>query len=384
MHQADGRLRLGLIPDFREEKWPSMDLAADMLLEHIRAQHGGEFHAEALCPPFKRRFLQLGAFGSRKLAFNADRLLNRMRDYPRHLKKVRQEYDGFHVCDHAYANMVLALPAGQTGVFCHDLDTFRCLFEPGIEPRPRWFKAMMRRVLKGLEKAAVIFHSTQEIRRQIVARGIADEGRLVQAVYGVSPEFNPSDTPDTNSNAALDKVGDRPFILHVGSCIPRKRIGDLLLILAGLRERHGEICLVKAGGAFTPEQRERIKELGLTSSIVETGWQSERQLAALYRRAAATVVPSDAEGFGLPVIEALACGCAVVASAIETLMEVGEGAAMYRPVGGAAVWIETLDKILRDPAAAPPREARLRQAAKYSWGAHADTICGAYRRLLRG
>src|ERR1043165_8328848 len=337
-----------------------MDRAADMLLEQIHEQHAAEFLAESLCPPFKRRFMRIP--GSRKTVFNADRLLNRMRDYPRHLKKVRNGFDCFHVCDHAYANTVHALPEGQTGVFCHDLDTFRCLFEPKLEARPRWFKAMMRHVLKGLQKAAIIFHSTKEIGRRIVERGIADESRLVQAVYGVSRDFSPDETPEAAPNKILDAIGGRPFVLHVGSCIPRKRISDLLSILAGLRARHPEICLVKGGGTFTAEQRESIEELGLQPSIVETGWQSEQQLAALYRRAVATVLPSDAEGFGLPVIEALACGCAVVASDIETLKEVGQQAATYCPVGQVEMWINTLDTMLRIPSSAPPRELRRRQA----------------------
>src|SRR6185295_13611848 len=137
-----------------------MDLVADTLLQEIQAGRAGDVRAESLCPPFTKSAMRVPGLGRRTAAYNADRVLNRMSFYPRHLKRLSGDFDCFHVCDHAYANTVLALPAERTGVFCHDLDTFRCLFEPEKEPRPRWFKSMMRKVLKGLESAAVIFHTT--------------------------------------------------------------------------------------------------------------------------------------------------------------------------------------------------------------------------------
>ena len=78
------------------------------------------------------------------------------------------------------------------------------------------------------------------------------------------------------------------------------------------------------------------------------------ELAEVYRRAAVVLVPSEAEGFGLPVIEALACGAAVVASDIPALREAGGPAAVYAPVGDVGAWADAVAKVLADPAAAPP------------------------------
>ena len=181
-------LRLGLLPDFREEGWHSMDLVADMLAHEIAAGHAGEVVADSLCPSYRARLIKVPAIGRSAFARNADRVLNRMRVYPAHLRRLElSKYDVFHVCDHAYANLVHALPAERTGVFCHDLDTFRCLLAPKLEPRPRWFKAMMRNVRAGFEKAALIFHTTDEIRAQILRAKMADESRLVKVPLGVSP-----------------------------------------------------------------------------------------------------------------------------------------------------------------------------------------------------
>src|SRR5438552_8013941 len=119
-------------------------------------------------------------------------MLNRLWDYPRHLPRRVDQFNLFHLCDHSYAQLAHVLPKDRSGVFCHDLDTFRCLLDPQREPRPRWFKAMARRILGGLQKAAVVFYSTTVVRRQIEAHALLDPCRLVQAPYGIAPEFRPA------------------------------------------------------------------------------------------------------------------------------------------------------------------------------------------------
>jgi glycosyltransferase involved in cell wall biosynthesis len=93
-------------------------------------------------------------------------------------------------------------------------------------------------------------------------------------------------------------------------------------------------------------------------------------------------VTSEAEGFGLPVIEALACGAVVLASDLPVLREVGGEAVVYSPVGEVPAWAAAARTLLERPGSGPSRELRLRQAAPYSWAAHARTVCAAYRRLL--
>ena len=91
------------------------------------------------CPPSAGRFGRLPGLGQGHLAFNADRLLNRMWDFPRFARKQVSRFDVFHVCDHSYAQLVHALPAERTGVYCHDLDTFRCLLGPARNLGPAGF-----------------------------------------------------------------------------------------------------------------------------------------------------------------------------------------------------------------------------------------------------
>jgi glycosyltransferase involved in cell wall biosynthesis len=376
--------RLAVICDLVEENWPSMDLAAEMLLEHLRADQHAVVEALRVCPPMRRRFTRAPLFGKQGSAHNADRLLNRFWDYPRHLRRSSRGCDLFHVCDHSYAQLVHALPGTRTGVFCHDLDAFRCLLEPDVERRPLWFKAMAWRVLRGLQKAAVVFYSTSAVRREIDRHGLLDGSSLMQAPYGIAPEFTPEPAEPDPAAGLVRTLGGAPYLLHVGSCIPRKRIDVLLDAFAGARARFPGLRLVQVGGQWTPAQQEQLTRLGLASAVLQLRGLEREVVGALYRRAALVLLPSEAEGFGLPVIEALACGATVVASDLPVLREVGGVACVYRTPADVPLWVEAICRLLGDPAAAPDRLARFAQARRYSWAAHAQTIVDAYGKLAGG
>src|SRR5437763_576047 len=362
---------LAVMRDFAEEGWPSMDLAAEMLLAHVPA---AGLRAEHVAPPFRRPLRRLAGLVGAGRVHNAHRLLNRHWTYPRHARALRGRYDLFHVVDHSYAQLVHALPADRTGVYCHDLDAFRCLLDPAAEPRPRWFRAMARRVLAGLQKAAVVFHSTLSVRRALERRGLVDPARLVHAPYGTAPEFRPEPS-------AADPAPPGPFVLHVGSCAARKRVDVLLDVFAAACARRPELQLVQVGGEWTPAQRGQIERLRIAPAVEQRRGISRTDLAGLYRRAALVLQPSEAEGFGLPVVEALACGAAVVASDIPTLREAGGPAAVFCPVADVPTWADAVCRVLTDPGSAPPWAARLAQAARYSWHEHARVIGEAYLRL---
>lgn len=374
--------RLAVLTDFAEEGWPSMDLCGDMLLSHLPREGPLALEAARLRPRFREVAARLPIAGRWDAARNADRLLNRFLLFPGHARRAAPQFDGFHVADHTYSQLVHSLPAGRTGVYCHDLDAFRCLFEGAAEPRPRWFRALARRILTGLGKAAVVFHNTVDVGGQIRRLGLVSPDRLILAPLGVAPEFGP-DAPGLPGRPRwLVELDGRPMVLHVGSCIPRKRIDVLLDVVAAVRETIPEVRLVKVGGRWTAEHRARIARLGLAGAILHVRGLSRAELASVYRRAEVVLVPSEAEGFGLPVIEALACGAAVVASALPSLREAGGQAAGYAPIGDVAAWADLISRWLRDPAAAPPRAARLAWAARFSWAAHAETVARAYHQIL--
>ncbi len=373
--------RLAVLCDYPEEGWPSMDLCAEMLLAHLHGEHGHRVQASRFCPPFRRRLGALPLVGRRPWCRSADRLLNRFWDYPRRLRARVGDFDLFHLADHSYSQLVHELPPGRVGVLCHDLDTFRCLLAPRLEPRPRWFRRMVRRILDGFRKAALVFHVSRATGRQLEQLGLIDPSRLVHAPNGVAPEFTAE--PPEGGEPLLPGLEGQPFLLHVGSCLARKRIDVLLEVFARVRARLPGLMLVQVGGSWTAGQFGQIARLGIAGALVQVRALERRAVAALYRRAALVLQPSEAEGFGLPVVEALACGAVVVASDLAVLREVGGEAAVYCPVGDVPAWEETVHRLVEQPARAPERTTRLGHAHRFSWSAQADVIVSAYERLLR-
>jgi glycosyltransferase involved in cell wall biosynthesis len=368
-HRNDGGpIRLAVARDYRAEGWPSMDLCADQLLAHLPPSVA----AEDVAPAFRRAFGRLPLL--RRAGFNADRLLNRHVLLPRAVNRAARRADFLHVVDHTYAHLVSAVPPGRAGVYCHDLDAFRCLLEPDAEPRPWWFRRLARRTLDGLKRAAVVFHNSAETGERLRALGLVDPVRLVHAPLGVAPEFTPDAAP-----VELPFSVESPFLLHVGSNIPRKRLDVLLDVFAEVRRRGSELRLIQVGGPWPPRLAEQLARLGAGPFVTQVKGLSRGQLAELYRRAAAVLVTSETEGFGLPVIEALACGTPIVASDIPTLREAGGSAATYCPVGDVPAWADAVARALADAHVA--RDLRLSQAAKFSWREHARVITEAYLAL---
>lgn len=348
-------LRLGVVRDYRAERWPSMDLAADQLLAHLSPGVA----ATDLAPDFLR------VFG--RWSFNADRVLNRHVFLPRHVRCAAGPFDFVHVVDHSYAHLVSAARPGRAGVYCHDLDAFRCLLDPAADPRPWWFRRLARRTLQGMQKAAVVFHSTLAVREQLVP--LVDPSKLVHAPYGVSPEFAPG------------TVEREPFLLHVGGNIPRKRLDVLLDVFAAVRAHVPGLRLVQVGGPWPPQLAAQIDRLGIGPAVAQVRDLTRTQLADLYRRAAAVLVTSEAEGFGLPVVEALACGASVVASDIPPLREAGGGVVTFCPVAAVGTWADAVCRLLTggDPASS---DSRLSHAGRFTWAGHARIIADAYRAIL--
>jgi glycosyltransferase involved in cell wall biosynthesis len=294
------------------------------------------------------------------------------------------------VVDHSYGQLLHELPPARTIITCHDLDTFQCLLNPKHEPRPIYFREMMKRTLSGFQKAAIVTCVSEATRAELLTSGLVEPERAVVVPNGVHPSCSPEADPIADREAAR-LLGDAeewvPEILHVGSTIPRKRIDVLLRVFAAVRKEFPSARLIRAGGPFTREQEKLVNQLHLTSSIVVLPHLERNVLAAVYRRAALVLQPSEREGFGLPIVEALACGTAVVASDLSVLREVGGAAARYCPVADIASWAEIVCESLREreqegPAWHDRRNAGLVQAEKFSWAEYAAKMAALYQRLL--
>jgi glycosyltransferase involved in cell wall biosynthesis len=383
--------RIAVLRDFPEEQWPSMDLVGEMLLAQLSKQRAHPLEVIDLHPRMTRRFTRLPFVGSTWGARTADRLLSRHWDYSRLARRHRDTADIFHIVDHSYSQLVHELPAARTVVTCHDLDAFRCVLEPDREPRGRLFRAMTRRVLGGLRKAAIVTCDTAAVRDELLAHGLVPPDRLRVVHIGVHPSCSPE--PDAAADEAAARLlgsahGDSMEILHVGSTIPRKAIDVLLRIFAAVRANMGpRVQLVRVGGPLTADQQALAHRLGIANAVISLPFLSRAVLAAVYRRANVVLLPSRAEGFGLPVIEALACGAPVVASDLAVLRETGGNAAIYCPVGDVPAWCTAVVELLDEQVGqagpdANRRQAAIQHASQFTWRAYAQQMEAIYAEVL--
>lgn len=375
---SERAVRVAVVADLLEEGWPSMDLVAEMLVSHLRAP----VRPILLRPEMQRRVGRLMRNGRGAMI---DRVVNRYYDYPRWLRAKVPSADVFHVVDHSYAHLVTALPRGRVVVTCHDTDAFRSVLNDDRESKlPR---ALVRRVAAGLAVADVVTCVSETTRRDLVASGLVDPERAVVVPNGVHPACTPDpEAAGDRQAAALLGDGAGLELLHVGSTIARKRIDVLLEAFAGVAANRPGIRLVRVGGALTSSQEALAAALGIRDRVVVLPPLDRATLAAVYRRAALALLPSEREGFGLPVIEALACGTPVVASDLPVLREVGGGAVAYAPMGEVARWRTAILALLEERETAPGawtarRRAGIEHAARFSWADGARQLAGIYTRL---
>jgi glycosyltransferase involved in cell wall biosynthesis len=380
------RPRVAIIADYLEEGWPSMDLVADMLFDRLQREHASSIVPTLIRPSMARRAGRLP--GARGWASGVDRIANRMWDYPRLVARIATRFDLFHIVDHSYAQLVHALPASRTIVTCHDLDTFRSVLEPAMEPRTPMFRAMTRRIFAGLRKAGHIACDSHATRDALVGKGGVPFEQTSVVPNGPHPSCSPEAEPSADIDAArlLGPRGAFTDLLHVGSTIQRKRIDVLLRVFDALRASHRNLRLLRVGGPFTAQQQAMVRELGLSESVVVLPTLDRSTLASVYRRSALLLMTSEREGFGLPVLEALACGTPVVASDIASMREVGGFAVAYCPVNDVEAWYRTVSRLLTERADNPSQwalrgETGIRRAAAFSWSRYAEDIAGIYARM---
>ena len=138
---------------------------------------------------------------------------------------------------------------------------------------------------------------------------------------------------------------------------------------------------------MTADQRRLVGTLGLDDSVTVLSFVERRVLASIYRRAALVLQPSDREGFGLPVAEAMTCGTPVVATDLPALREVGGPAATYCPAGDVDRWVAAVAALLEERATDAGRwRARQAQgidwARRFDWQAHGRATMAVYREVL--
>jgi glycosyltransferase involved in cell wall biosynthesis len=244
-----------------------------------------------------------------------------------------------------------------------------------------------RIALLGLHRAERLIAISQSTKETLISALSCPEEKIEVVLYGVDHAvFRPSPVPQgLRTHYGLDS--DVYHILYVGAESPRKNLLRLVRAIAKLKARMPNVKLIKVGSPEYLGHLEQLKqltyELSLEGSVLFLDHPPEEDLVALYNLAALFVFPSLYEGFGLPPLEAMACGTPVVCSHAASLPEVvGDAALMVDPydVDGLAA---AMERVLRDADLRQDlRERGLARASQFTWERTARQTVAVYREVL--
>jgi glycosyltransferase involved in cell wall biosynthesis len=179
-------------------------------------------------------------------------------------------------------------------------------------------------------------------------------------------------------------LGTAPYLLTVGTVQPRKNYQMLIRAFAPIaQQQEHNLVIVGGKGWLYDEILAEVVAQKLEERVIFTGFADDVDLPALYSGATLFLFPSLYEGFGLPLLEAMACGVPVVASSASCLPEVAEGAAVLLPPEDTAVWTDTMQTLLDDPVQrAQLVTAGYDQARQFTWHKAARQLLRLYQQFL--
>jgi glycosyltransferase involved in cell wall biosynthesis len=244
----------------------------------------------------------------------------------------------------------------------------------------RWY--LQSQTARSVRQARRVI-TISESGRQDVHRFFGVPLDQIDVVYpGVGDEFRPF-LPAAVQQFRQQKGLPERFILHVGTLQPRKNIPILLEALARLKQSDVPLVLVGGKGWLFAEIFARVEALGLRERVIFTGYVPAEELPLWYNAASLLVFPSLYEGFGMPIVEAMACGTPVIAAATSSIPEATGEAGLLFDEQNVETLVKCLTAVLQNPDLAHTlREAGLHQAQKFSWEQAGKQTAETYLRAL--
>lgn len=272
----------------------------------------------------------------------------------------RLRIDLFHGTDFA----VPYLPVRPSVMMLHDISPW---LDPGWHAEADRVRSRTPMLLR-LGLATMVVTPSEAVRRQAMDRFRIAAHRIVAVPLAAAGLFRP----------VLARHCGPPYFLFVGTLEPRKNLPLLLEAWRQVRKNH-DVDLVLAG-----RRRSDFPELPAEPGLRILGPVPDDELPALYSDAVACVYPSHYEGFGLPVLEALQCGCPVITADDPAISEVVGEAAVRLDTSNAQPWVEAMASAIRDPDwRAGRREQSLRRASYFSWASTASATREVYGEAVR-
>ncbi len=295
--------------------------------------------------------------------------------------------DIYHLTTQTLATLLLRPGRPRPAVVTvHDIIPHLVRDDPRLctyrHPLHRWFD---RLALAGLQRADHLIADSAWTKRTLIEHlGLPPERIDVVPVAADHDHYRPRPVPD-DLRRRYGLAPDCRYLLYVGSEDPRKNLETLLIAVAALFREHADVRLLKVGAAHHLDEHRRLcrlaARLGIADRVVWLDHVPEADLPLLYNAAEVFVMPSLFEGFGLPLLEAMACGTPVVYAAASALPEVAGEAGLGVDPRDPAAFAAALGKLLDTPdLRARLRAAGLAQAERFSWSRAAEETHAVYAR----
>ncbi len=278
-------------------------------------------------------------------------------------------------------NMAFVGPVASTCPFIVTVHDLSFLFYPhSFRPLRRSYLRLFARI--SVRRARRVIAVSESTKRDLVETYGISPAKIDVVHNGVDGSFQPLPSDQVAAFRRQKGLPDR-FVLFVGTLEPRKNIVGLLDAYAKLPEGRPPLVLVGGKGWFYDEIFCRVEALGLNNEVRFAGFVPTEELPLWFNAADLFVYPSMYEGFGLPPLEAMACGTAVITSTTSSLPEVvGQAGQLVDPTDSDAL-AAAMSKVLGDRDLRREMEAAgLEQAAGFSWGEAARKTVDSYKRAL--
>ncbi len=251
---------------------------------------------------------------------------------------------------------------------------------------PEFHRAKVRFSFLSLKRSAAkarkIIAISEQTKKDLVTRMGVEEGKISVIYPAAAREFRPAG-PEEKKRVKEKYAGGNDYLLHVGTLEPRKNLEFLIdvfmeMIIMG-RDNGVNLLLVGAKGWKYASIFDRIAEYGLRDRVFWAGYAEFSDLPALYSGAEVFVYPSLYEGFGLPIVEALACGAPSVASAVSSIPEVLGDAGVLIKGWNQREWAAGISLLLEDRSTRDEFSRRgMLRSGKFSWSVCAEKTLELY------
>lgn len=291
----------------------------------------------------------------------------------------------------------LADAATSAGAFCGGAKTAVILYDliPLLNPDDYLANPAQReyyeRKIESLKKAGLLLSISEHSRREAIgALGLAQD-RVVNISTAANPYFRPGNNSPDEISALRRRLGvTRKMVMYApGGFDARKNLDGLItaysLLPDELRATHQLVVVSKLGDPERAQLEQMRERAGLAADeMILTGYIADYELRALYRDATLFVFPSKHEGFGLPALEAMACGAPVIGANNTSVPEViGNGEALFDPFLPQSIADKMAQALQSEPMRNRLRERGLEQARRFSWDETARRAIGALEELVR-